>query len=64
MFVGHMRVSKSDGRQVFDLQRDALLTAGVILERIYKDLASGCKDDHPKWQYLHVHQQTKVHCLP
>lgn len=47
MFIGYMRVSKSDGSQVFDLQRDALLAAGVIPERIYEDLASGCKDDRP-----------------
>lgn len=47
MFVGYMRVSKSDGSQVFDLQHDALLAAGVISERIYEDLASGRKDDRP-----------------
>ena len=45
MFVGYMRVSKSDGSQVFDLQHDALLAAGVIPKCIYEDLASGCKDD-------------------
>ncbi len=27
MLVGYMRVSKTDGRQVNDLQRDALLAA-------------------------------------
>lgn len=42
-----MRVSKADGSQVFDLQKDALLTAGVDAERIYKDLASGRFDDRP-----------------
>lgn len=47
MWVGYMRVSKSDGSQVFDLQLDALLAAGVFRERIYEDLASGCKDDRP-----------------
>lgn len=47
MLVGYMRVSKSDGSQVFDLQRDALLAAGVIAERIYEDLASGRRDDRP-----------------
>jgi DNA invertase Pin-like site-specific DNA recombinase len=30
-----------------DLQRDALLDVGVDPERIYKDLASGRKDDRP-----------------
>ncbi len=27
--IGYMRVSKADGSQVLDLQRDALLAAGV-----------------------------------
>ena len=47
MLVGYMRVSKSDGSQVLDLQRDALLAAGVGPERLYEDLASGRKDDRP-----------------
>ena len=47
MFVGYMRVSKSDGSQVLDLQRDALLAAGVASERLYEDLGSGRKDDRP-----------------
>jgi len=42
-----MRVSKSDGSQVLDLQRDALLDAGVEEARIYSDLGSGRKDDRP-----------------
>lgn len=42
-----MRVSKADGSQVFDLQKDALLNAGVNKERIYQDLASGRFDDRP-----------------
>ena len=29
VLVGYMRVSKADGSQVLDLQRDALLAAGV-----------------------------------
>ena len=29
MLIGYMRVSKSDGSQRFDLQRDALIEAGV-----------------------------------
>ena len=45
MLIGYMRVSKSDGTQTFDLQCDALLTAGVAPERIYADRASGRKDD-------------------
>ena len=47
MLIGYMRVSKSDGSQAFDLQRDALLSAGVESDRIYEDLASGRKDDRP-----------------
>jgi DNA invertase Pin-like site-specific DNA recombinase len=47
MLVGYMRVSKSDGTQAMDLQRDALLAAGVAPERLYEDLASGRKDDRP-----------------
>jgi len=29
MLIGYMRVSQSDGTQTFDLQRNALLAAGV-----------------------------------
>jgi DNA invertase Pin-like site-specific DNA recombinase len=47
MQIGYIRVSKSDGSQVFDLQQDALIDAGVNPNRIYKDLASGRKDDRP-----------------
>ena len=47
MQIGYIRVSKSDGSQVLDLQHDALLDAGVDPERIYKDLASGRNDDRP-----------------
>ena len=45
MLIGYMRVSKSDGTQTLDLQRDALLAAGVAPERLYEDQASGRKDD-------------------
>jgi DNA invertase Pin-like site-specific DNA recombinase len=47
MLIGYMRVSKSDGTQTLDLQRDALLAAGVTPERLYEDRASGRKDDRP-----------------
>jgi DNA invertase Pin-like site-specific DNA recombinase len=47
MLIGYVRVSKSDGSQVLDLQKDALREAGVAEERIYEDLASGRKDDRP-----------------
>ena len=47
MLIGYMRVSKSDGTQTLDLQRDALLAAGVTPERLYEDRASGRKDQRP-----------------
>lgn len=47
MLIGYMRVSKSDGSQLVDLQKDALLKAGVDSKYIYQDLASGRKDDRP-----------------
>lgn len=48
MLVGYMRVSKADGSQTTDLQRDALLAAGVEAEALYEDKASGAKDDRPQ----------------
>ena len=48
MLVGYMRVSKADGSQSTDLQRDALLSAGVAPENLYEDQASGKKDDRPQ----------------
>jgi DNA invertase Pin-like site-specific DNA recombinase len=45
--IGYMRVSKADGSQVLDLQRDALLSAGVSERHLYSDTASGKKDDRP-----------------
>ena len=43
MLVGYMRVSKADGSQTVDLQRDALLAAGVDADHH----ASGRRDDRP-----------------
>ena len=45
--IGYMRVSKADGSQVLDLQRDALIAAGVTERHLYSDTASGKKDDRP-----------------
>jgi Resolvase, N terminal domain len=45
--IGYMRVSKADGSQVLDLQKDALLSAGVSERHLYSDTASGKKDDRP-----------------
>jgi DNA invertase Pin-like site-specific DNA recombinase len=47
MLIGYARVSKADGSQTLDLQKDALTTAGISLNRIYEDLASGRFDDRP-----------------
>jgi DNA invertase Pin-like site-specific DNA recombinase len=47
MLVGYMRVSRADGSQVTDLQRDALLKAGVDAGHLYEDAASGKKDARP-----------------
>lgn len=47
MLVGYVRVSKSDGSQLLDLQKDALMKMGVDPQYIYEDLASGRKDDRP-----------------
>lgn len=47
MLVGYVRVSKSDGSQLVDLQKDALLKLGVKEEYIYEDLASGRFDNRP-----------------
>jgi DNA invertase Pin-like site-specific DNA recombinase len=46
--IGYARVSKADGSQVIDLQRDALAKAGVDLgHHLYTDAASGKRDDRP-----------------
>lgn len=47
MLIGYARVSKTDGSQVFDLQRDALSAARVEPEHIYQDEASGRREDRP-----------------
>jgi DNA invertase Pin-like site-specific DNA recombinase len=45
MLVGYMRVSTEGDRQVLDLQRDALLAAGVDERHLYEDHASGSRGD-------------------
>lgn len=47
MLIGYMRVSKADGTQATDLQRDALVAAGVDPAHLYEDLASGKREDRP-----------------
>ncbi|MFJ6347169.1 recombinase family protein [Pseudarthrobacter oxydans] len=48
MLVGYMRVSKADGSQTTNLQRDALLVAGIDAGSLYEDMASGKKDNRPQ----------------
>lgn len=45
MLIGYMRVSTNE--QTLDLQRDALVSAGVGERDLYSDRASGKKDDRP-----------------
>ena len=47
MLIGYARVSKADGSQTPDLQRDALIAAGVDAGQIYEDRASGKREDRP-----------------
>ena len=47
MLIGYARVSKTDGSQLLDLQRDALIDAGVAADRIYDDRVSSRKDNRP-----------------
>ena len=50
MLVGYMRVSSDNDRQTTDLQRDALLAAGVDPRHLCEDKASGARDDRPGLQ--------------
>src|SRR5664279_1516773 len=45
MLVGYMRVSSSGDRQVLDLQRDALLAAGVEARHLFEDRVTGSRGD-------------------
>jgi len=47
MLLGYARISKADGNQTTDLQRDALTTAGVEESHIYEDKMSGRHDVRP-----------------
>jgi DNA invertase Pin-like site-specific DNA recombinase len=42
-----MRVSSDTDRQITDLQRDALLEAGVEPRHLFVDKARGARDDRP-----------------
>jgi DNA invertase Pin-like site-specific DNA recombinase len=50
MLIGYMRVSSDTDRQTTDLQRDALLDAGVDPRQLFLDRASGARDDRPGLQ--------------
>ena len=45
MLVGYMRVSTDSDRQVLDLQRDALVAAGVDERHLFEDRVSGSRGD-------------------
>jgi DNA invertase Pin-like site-specific DNA recombinase len=47
MLVGYMRVSSDNDQQTTDLQRDALIGAGVDSRHLFEDKASGTRDDRP-----------------
>ena len=48
MLIGYARVSKTDGSQSLDLQRDALRAEGIDdAVNLYHDFASGVRDDRP-----------------
>ncbi|ACQ67977.1 resolvase [Candidatus Williamhamiltonella defendens] len=45
MLIGYMRVSSDSDRQSTDLQRDALISAGIDPRHLFEDHASGAKDE-------------------
>jgi DNA invertase Pin-like site-specific DNA recombinase len=47
MLIGYARVSKSDGSQNIDLQKDELVNAGVNSKMIYEEYASGKRESRP-----------------
>ena len=47
MLIGYARVSKSDGSQNINLQKDALIKAGVNPKNIYEEYASGKRESRP-----------------
>ena len=44
MLIGYTRVSKADGSQTSDLQRDALIASGIDPAHLYEDQASGKRE--------------------
>jgi hypothetical protein len=48
VLIGYMRVSKADGSQVLDLQRDALLAAGVTNGRLAVEMIAPALPPAPR----------------
>ena len=55
MLVGYMRVSSDNDRQTTNLQRDALLKAGVDPRHLFEDKASGARDNRTGLQQALVY---------
>jgi len=43
--LAYIRVSKADGEQLLDLQKDAMIAEGIQSQHIYEDMASGKKEN-------------------
>jgi DNA invertase Pin-like site-specific DNA recombinase len=51
MLIGYMRVSKNDRSQTLDLQRDALIAAGIFVVKIHGQQAKEAyNNSQPFWQ--------------
>jgi hypothetical protein len=48
VFIGYMHLSKANGSQMVDLQRDAFATTGVAADQLDLVRASGKRDDWPQ----------------
>ena len=57
MLVGSMWVSSDNDRLTTDLQRDALLDAGMDPRQLFADKASGARDERPGLQQALVYVQ-------
>ena len=64
MLVGYMRVSTDGDRQVLDLQRDALLAAGVDERHLFADHASGSRGDRAGLAKAGVHPAVRLPGIP
>ena len=62
MLIGYMRVSSDTDRQNTDLQRDALLTAGIDQRHLFEDRASGLAMIDLAW-LKHWHMSNLAMCL-